>query len=72
MKSLKLLSKKFVIIIFILFTSFNSHSSDKPIDIWNMDMEKKSQNSQSSIPIDKINNSSSEISIYKKDSSDDF
>ena len=71
MKSLKLLSKKFVIIIFILFTSFNSHSSDKPIDIWNMDVEKKSQNSQSSIPIDKINNSSSEISIYKKDSSDE-
>ena len=71
MKSLKLLSKKFVIIIFILFTSFNSHSSDKPIDIWNIDVEKKSQNSQSSIPIDKINNSSSEISIYKKDSSDE-
>ena len=71
MKSLKSLSKKFVIIIFILFTSFNSHSSDKPIDIWNMDVEKKSQNSQSSIPIDKINNSSSEISIYKKDSSDE-
>ena len=71
MKSLKLLSKKFVIIIFILFTSFNSHSSDKPIDIWNMDVEKKSQNSQSSIPVDKINNSSSEISIYKKDSSDE-
>ena len=71
MKSLKLLSKKFVFIIFILFTSFNSHASDKPIDIWNMDMEKKSQNSQSSIPIDKINNSSSEISIYKKDSSDE-
>ena len=41
MKNLKLLSKKFLFIIFILFTSFKSHSSDKPVDIWNINEEKK-------------------------------
>ncbi len=65
MKNLKLLSKKLLFIIFILFTSFKSHSSDKPIDIWNLNEKNKDQNSESSLPIDQNNNSISEISIYK-------
>ena len=71
MKSLKSLSKKFLLVIFVLFTSFKSHSSDKPIDIWNMNVEKNDQNSQSGLPINEINNSSNEISIYKKKESND-
>ena len=71
MKSLKSLSKKFLLVIFVIFTSFKSHSSDKPIDIWNMNEEKNDQNSQSGLPINEINNSSNEISIYKKIESND-
>ena len=71
MKSLKSLSKKFLLVIFVIFTSFKSHSSDKPIDIWSMNEEKNDQNSQSGLPINEINNSSNEISIYKKIESND-
>jgi len=65
MKNLRLLSKKFLLIIFILLTSFNSHSSDKPIDIWNLNEENKDQNSESISLIDQSNNSINETSIYK-------
>merc|ERR1712078_135782 len=71
MKSLKSLSKKILLVIFVIFTSFKSHSSDKPIDIWSMNEEKNDQNSQSGLPINEINNSSNEISIYKKIESND-
>ena len=46
MKNSKLLSKKLLLITFILFTSFKSYSSDKPVDIWNVNEEKKDQNSE--------------------------
>ena len=65
MKNLRLLSKKFLLIIFILLTSFKSHSSDKPIDIWNLNEVNKDQNSESISPIDQNNNSITETSIYK-------
>ena len=45
MKNLKLLSKKLLLITIVLFTSIKSYSSDKPVDIWNVDKEKKDQNS---------------------------
>ena len=67
MKNLKLLSKKFLLIILVLFTSINSYSSDKPVDIWNVNEEKKDQNSETSLKIDENNSSYSEMSIYKKD-----
>ena len=67
MKNLKLLSKKFLLIIIVLFTSINSYSSDKPVDIWNVNEEKKDQNSETSLKIDENNSSYSEMSIYKKD-----
>ncbi len=70
MKNLKSLSKKFLFIILILSTSFKSHSSDKPIDIWEVNEEKNNQNSETTLSIDGENNPLKEISIYKKESSD--
>ena len=71
MKNLKSLSKKFLFIILILFTSFKSHSSDKPIDIWKVNEDKNNQNSETTLSIDGDNSSLEEISIYKKESSDE-
>ena len=71
MKNSKSLSKKFLFIIFILFTSFKSHSSDKPIDIWKANEVKNNQNSETTLSIDGDNNSLKEISIYKKESSNE-
>ena len=71
MKNLKSLSKKFLFIILILSTSFKSHSSDKPIDIWKINEEKNNQNSETTLSIDGENNPLKEISIYKKESSDE-
>ena len=71
MKNSKSLSKKFIFIILILFTSFKSHSSDKPIDIWKANEEKNNQNSETTLSIDGENNSLKEISIYKKESSNE-
>ena len=68
MKNLKLLSKKLLLITIVLFTSIKSYSSDKPVDIWNVDEEKKDQNSETNLQIDESNNSFSETNIYKKDS----
>ena len=67
MKNLKLLSKKLLLITIVLFTSIKSYSSDKPVDIWNVNEEKKDQNSETSLKIDENNSSYSEMSIYKKD-----
>ena len=66
MKNSKLLSKKLLLITFVLLISFKSHSSDKPVDIWKLNKENNNQNSDSSLPINEGNNSNSEISIYKK------
>ncbi len=71
MKNLKSLSKKFLFISLILSTSFKSHSSDKPIDIWKVNEEKNNQNSEKTLSIDGENNPLKEISIYKKESSDE-
>ena len=71
MKNSKLLSKKFLLVIFILFTSFEAHSSDKPVDIWKVNEKKSDQNPESNLPIDESNNLSSEISIFNKKSNDE-
>ena len=71
MKNSKLLSKKLLLITFISFTFFKAHSSDKPVDIWKLNEKKSDQNSESILPIDENNNSSSEISIYNKKSNDE-
>ncbi len=71
MKNLKLLSKKLLIITFILFASFKVHSSDKPVDIWKENEKKSDQNSVSNLPTDESNNLSSEVGIYNKKSNDE-
>tara|TARA_B100000886_G_scaffold169333_1_gene115940 strand:- start:1172 stop:2935 length:1764 start_codon:yes stop_codon:yes gene_type:complete len=71
MKNLKLLSKKLLLIIFLLFIPFKSYSSDKPIDIWNLNKKKNDQNTESNVKIDTINDSLKEISIYNKKSDDE-
>mgnify|MGYP001479701450 FL=1 len=71
MKNSKLLSKKLLLITFISFTFFKAHSSDKPVDIWKLNEKKSEQNSESILPIDENNNSTSEISIYNKKSNDE-
>ena len=71
MKNLKLLNKRLILIIFILLISFSSQSSDKPIDIWNLNEKENNQNSEPNLSIDEINSSSKEISIYNKKSNDE-
>ncbi len=71
MKNSKLLSKKLLLITFILFTSFKVYSSDKPVDIWKENQKKNDQSLESNSPIDENNNLSSEISIYNKKSNDE-
>ena len=71
MKNLKLLSKKLLIITFILFASFKVHSSDKPVDIWKENEKKSDQNSVSNLSTDESDNLSSEISIYNKKPNDE-
>ena len=71
MKNSKLLSKKLLLVIFILFTSFKAHSSDKPVDIWKVNEKKSDQNPESNLLIDENNNLSSEISIFNKKSNDE-
>ena len=71
MKNSKLLSKKLLLITFILFTSFKVYSSDKPVDIWKENEKKNDQNSEFNLPVDGDNNLSSEISIYNKKLNDE-
>ena len=71
MKNSKLLSKKLLLITFILFTSFKVYSSDKPVDIWKENEKKSDQNSESNLPVNENNNLSSETSIYNKKLNDE-
>ena len=45
MKTLKLLNRNFFLLILIILVSFNSYAEDKPVDIWNIEKEKKLENS---------------------------
>ena len=71
MKNLKLLNRKFLLIILLLFIPFKSHSADKPIDIWNLSEKKNNQNSVSGLSEGENNNSSSETNIYKIEKNDE-
>ena len=52
MKILKLLNKKYLsIIIIYLLLGYNSHSEEEPVDIWNIDIEKKDKSSISTTSI---------------------
>jgi hypothetical protein len=64
MKILKLLSKKNLSIIFIyLLSCISVIAEDKPIDIWNIEKQKKDATSQIDLPVKKIE-TTSESSIY--------
>ncbi len=63
---LKLLNKKYFLIIFIFF-SFNSLAEEKPVDIWNIDKENAGKNSLKEAVDNEITtsvNNSNEKSIY--------
>ena len=70
MRILKLLNKKYFLIILIFF-SFSTHAEDKPIDIWNIDKENVEQNSIKET-VDNENttniNNTNESSIYEMQS----
>ncbi len=66
MRILKLLNKKYFLIIFIFF-SLNSHAEEKPVDIWNIDKENVGENSLKEIADNEITksiNNNNETSIY--------
>ena len=67
MKNLKLLSKKILIVIFISFIPLKLYSSDKPIDIWNLNEKENNQNSGSNSIIDENDKTYNEISIYNQE-----
>ena len=68
MKILKLLSKKYLSFILILFLSAKSFANEKPVDIWNINEDKKNDQTQSELSVNEnIENASetSESTIYK-------
>ena len=65
MKTLKLLNKKNLSIIFIfLLSSFQTIAEDKPVDIWNIDKKEVEPSSETIISEEKINETS-ESTIYQ-------
>ena len=68
MKISRLLSKKYLSFILILFLCSKSFANDKPVDIWNIDNKKNNEQASSTFSIDEKelkNNQSSASSIYK-------
>ncbi len=70
MKTLKLLNRKYLLIIFInFFLCFGINAEDEPIDIWNVDIEEKEQElSNDSVTVND-DDQISETSIYDLQSS---
>ena len=65
MKTLKLLNKKNLSIIFIfLLSSFQTIAEDKPVDIWNIDKKEVESSSETIVSEEKINETS-ESTIYQ-------
>ena len=46
MKILKLLNKKYLLIIIVFLFGFSSFAEDQPVDIWNTEIEKKKVTSE--------------------------
>ena len=69
MKILKLLNKKYFLIIIILLLGLNAQAEDNPVDIWNIEEEKIKTTSEktSSTQIEK-NKTEKEVSIYEMQS----
>ncbi len=54
MKTLKLLNKKNLSIIFLIFLGSISQAEDQPVDIWNIDKKKLDVNSLSKDTVDEV------------------
>ena len=69
MRILKLLNKKYFLIIIILLLGLNAQAEDNPVDIWNIEEEKIKTTSEktSSTQIEK-NKTEKEVSIYEMQS----
>tara|TARA_B100001057_G_C22808642_1_gene934495 strand:- start:140 stop:1912 length:1773 start_codon:yes stop_codon:yes gene_type:complete len=71
MKILRLLSKKYLSFFLILFLCVKSFADDKPVDIWNINEDKKKEESSSTLSTDENKKNSieqNESSIYKMQS----
>ena len=65
MKTLKLLNRKYLLIIFInFFLCLDVNAEDQPIDIWNVDKKEKEQESLNDSLVVNDDNQVSEPSIY--------
>ena len=68
MKILKLLNKKYLSLILILFLCTKSFADDKPVDIWNINEDQKNEKSSSDLSTNENKeeiSEPSESSIYK-------
>ena len=71
MKTLKLLNRKYLLIIFIyFFLCVDINSEEQPIDIWNVDKEEIEQESLNDSIVVNDDNQISEPSIYDLQSND--
>ena len=71
MRILKLLNKKNISILIVLFLGFNSLAEDKPVDIWDIEKketEEKLSSNKSNAQIDNEKNNPSALSIYEMQS----
>ena len=62
MRILKLLNKKYLLIIFFCLIGINSYSEEKPVDIWNLSKEDIEKNTSENISSTEENNSQIENS----------
>ena len=65
MKTLKLLSRNFLIYICLLSFSFSLHATDEPIDIWKSSEKKNNESLELDSSLDGNNNLNDEVNIFK-------
>ena len=65
MKTLKLLSRIFLIYICLLSFSFSLHATDEPIDIWELSKKKNNESLKLDPSLDGNNNLTNEVDIFK-------
>ena len=65
MKTLKLLSRIFLIYICLLSFSFSLHATDEPIDIWKSSEKKNNESLELDSSLDGNNNLNDEVNIFK-------
>jgi hypothetical protein len=70
MKILKLLNKRNLLILFLIFLKLNAQAEDQPIDIWNVEKEIKIITKEENLDKENVGNSqiSTESQIYKMQS----